>query len=77
MILKGHACSNGPQCQDSTEKHNTYHHSGPHPGELEKESPVPSWLSKAGAGAERSPHTVCPHQPAMAETFKWLQLQPG
>lgn len=49
----------------------------PHPRELEKESPVPSWLSKAGAGAERSPHTVCPQQPATAETFKWLQLQPG
>ena len=59
------------------EKHNTYITQAPtlETWEGSPQSPA-SWL-RLGAGAERSPHTVCPHQPAMAETFEWLQLQPG
>ena len=50
-------------------------HSGPHPGDLGGEFPVLSQLAEAGA--KWSPHTVCPQQPATAEIFEWLQLQPG
>lgn len=60
-----------------TSINNTYHRSAPSLGNWKRSPQSPAGCVKAGAGAEWSPHTVCPQQPATAETFKWLQLQPG
>lgn len=52
-------------------KHTTYHYSGPHPGDLGRESPVPSRLSKPGLGQSGVP------TPSVLNSLPWLKPSSG